>query len=60
MCRPPTQDSLVSWIDHIQENYPRLKDITIVYDVTVVTDILDWNDKTKNKLMSHAESNSQS
>ena len=47
MCRPPTQDSLVTWIEYLQDNHPVLKNITVVYDVTVVKDIRDWSDQTR-------------
>ena len=47
MCRPPTQDSLVNWIEYLQDNHPVLRNITVVYDVKVVKDISDWSEQTR-------------
>ena len=52
MCRPPTQESLVSWTSHLQDYYPSLKDVTVIYNVTVLNGMRDWSD-TMNSLHSN-------
>ena len=44
MCRPPTQDSLSAWINHLQKLYPTLENATVVYDVTVLEDMFNENE----------------
>jgi hypothetical protein len=39
MCKPPTQDSLTLWIEHIQKQHPLLRDVRVIYDVTVLDDM---------------------
>lgn len=39
LCQPPTQESLTLWIQYLHNDYPQLKNATIVYDVKVLDEV---------------------
>ena len=55
MCRPPTQDTLITWLQYLQERYPVLKNTTVVYNVTVLDDLYHWYDTNNDRCISRTK-----
>lgn len=56
MCKPPTQECLTLWLQDLSEEYPYLKDVPVVYDVTVLDDLIGTYHKPKtinSSILSH-------